>query len=448
MEDGAVVALTLRAAFARELARLRLGPGPALIAVSGGPDSFALLELLAGAGAPAERSFVVVHFDHGISAESGAVAERVRHAARRYGLAVDVGSGGLGPAASETDARTARFAWFRNRLVHHEARYLFLGHTREDQAETILMRVLKGSGPAGLAGMARRRGPFVRPLLRLSRPDLAELAHAAGLEPWHDPANADPRHLRSWLRGAILPALAARFDPVPGLLAAGQRAAIERRAWTALLKSMPALDFRLEDGVASVAADPLREYDSALARTLIYTLARAAGLTVGAKAAGRIQRMIRIAQSGKIVEVSGGLAELAFDRLRLNRRAGHLSLDAATVEVTGQAGRLEWGAWSFRWSLSATPAEVGRDDIGSWLAPGSYRVRAWRAGDRIRPLGGIGQRLVVRCMQDKKVPKTERQAWPVLEQGSEIVWVPGVCRSDVGVPAAGQVAMRIDAGRA
>ena len=448
MEDAEAVAVTIRAAFEREIARLRLEPAPSLVAVSGGPDSLALLDLLARSPTVAGRTLTVVHFDHGIAPDSGAVADRVRKAASGYGLPVDVGVGGLGPEASETDARTARYSWFEARLHHHQARYLFLGHTREDQAETILMRVLKGSGPAGLAGMARRRGPFVRPLLGSSRTDLRLLLETIGLEAWIDPANSDPRHLRSWIRGSVLPALTTRVDPIAGLLAVGRHAAGERRAWRALLKSMPGLDFRLERGVASVAAPSLREYDSSLARTLIYTAARAAGLTVGAKAAGRIQRMIHNGQSGKVIEVSGGIAELAFDRLRLARRLGHLYMGPGSVELSGHAGELDWDGWRIRWSLGSTPDQIGRGESGSWLTPGVYRVRAWRAGDRIRPLGGVGHRLVVRCMQDKKVPRTERRSWPVLEQGSDIVWVPGVCRSDVGVPAVGQAALRVDAGRA
>jgi len=81
----------------------------------------------------------------------------------------------------------------------------------------------------------------------------------------------------------------------------------------------------------------------------------------------------------------------------------------------------------------------------SWFAEGSYTVRPWRAGDRIRPLGGAGRRLVVRCMQDAKIPRSQRVGWPVFEAEGVVVWVPGVCRSADRIPAPGAPSRRIDA---
>src|SRR6185369_9543497 len=111
----------------------------------------------------------VAHFDHGIHPDSAAVASGVRTLAARYRLEYEEGRGALGPAAGETSARAARYAWLEATRARLDAALIFTAHHADDQAETVLMRVLKGSGPAGLAGMAARQGALVRPLLPFRR---------------------------------------------------------------------------------------------------------------------------------------------------------------------------------------------------------------------------------------------------------------------------------------
>jgi tRNA(Ile)-lysidine synthase len=81
----------------------------------------------------------------------------------------------------------------------------------------------------------------------------------------------------------------------------------------------------------------------------------------------------------------------------------------------------------------------------AWFRPEALRVRSWQPGDRIRPLGGAGRRLLVRCFQDARIPRERRRLWPVLTQDTTVVWVPGVCRSDAFLPAGGTEAVRVDA---
>ncbi|MGH7645086.1 MAG: tRNA lysidine(34) synthetase TilS, partial [Gemmatimonadales bacterium] len=140
-------------------------PGTAIVAVSGGPDSVALLDLLHEAALPG-IGLVVAHADHGIQPGSAAVAEQVGRLAASYGLPFELGRLALGPGASETVARRARYAWLRDVQRRRGVRYLVTAHHRDDQVETVLLRVLRGSGLAGLAGIpARARGGLVRPLL-------------------------------------------------------------------------------------------------------------------------------------------------------------------------------------------------------------------------------------------------------------------------------------------
>src|SRR5256886_8376552 len=192
------------------LARTRLlgEPGVALVAVSGGADSVALLDLLHALTPELGLSLVVAHVDHGIRSDSGTVARAVGELAERYELPFEVGELTLGPDATETVARRARYAWLGEVQLRHGARYLVTAHHRDDQVETILLRLLKGSAPAGLAGIpARGRGGIVRPLLPFAKAPL--VAHLAQLPPpQHDhPPNRDPPHPRRWGRTLLPPLL-------------------------------------------------------------------------------------------------------------------------------------------------------------------------------------------------------------------------------------------------
>src|SRR5437899_4755093 len=201
------------------LARTRLlgEPGVALVAVSGGADSVALLDLLHALTPELGLSLVVAHVDHGIRSDSGTVARAVGELAERYELPFEVGELTLGPDATETVARRARYAWLGEVQRRHGARYLVTAHHRDDQVETILLRLLKGSAPAGLAGIpARGRAGLVRPLLRFAKARLVAHVAELGLAVHEDPANHDPRHLRRWVHTGLLTLTAALLAACPG----------------------------------------------------------------------------------------------------------------------------------------------------------------------------------------------------------------------------------------
>src|SRR2546428_371325 len=161
-------------------------PGVALVAVSGGADSVALLDLLHTLTPELGLSLVVAHVDHGIRSDSGTVARAVGELAERYELPFEVGELSLGPDATETVARRARYAWLGEVQRRHGARYLVTAHHRDDQVETILLRLLKGSAPAGLAGIPARgrggvaRAPLPLPHTRLRAPRLRAAVAARG----------------------------------------------------------------------------------------------------------------------------------------------------------------------------------------------------------------------------------------------------------------------------
>jgi tRNA(Ile)-lysidine synthase len=437
--------MTLIERFRSHLADLGLDSGRALVAVSGGPDSVALLDLLARSRQVHGLELIVAHVDHGIHPESGQVAEQVQGLAGGYGLRFEVGHLRLGSGVGETTARRERYAWLQATRLRVGAQYILTAHHADDQVETVLMRVLEGSGPAGLAAMAPVNGCLVRPLLPFQRSQLRRHLHDSGLQPWLDPANADPRHLRSWLRSEILPVLRARLPQVDAHLGrVARQAARDRAAWDAILDALPDLDLRVEPEAISVAASALAGYDSALAEAVLLAAARRIGCRLGPSRVGRIFALLESGVSGARVPLGARwTAELTFGRLRLAADEPAPRVDAWTLE--GGQGEGVWGRWRFRWELATAPEQQDRIGLSAWFTPDALTVRSWAPGEKLRPLGGTGRRLIVRCFQEVRVPRSRRGSWPVLAQSDDVIWIPGVCRSDARVPARGTEALRIDA---
>lgn len=437
--------MAITAAFRNHIARLGLPVGRALVAVSGGPDSITLLDLLVRSQDIHGLDLVVAHVDHGIHPDSPLVAEQVRALGTSYGLSVHVGRLDLGPDTGETRARAERYAWLEALRVSLGAGVILTAHHAGDQVETVLMRALAGSGPAGLAGIAPIRGHLVRPLLSFSREELVLHLEETGLTAWEDPANSDARHLRSWIRTDLLPTLRQRLPRVDAnLLRLSRQAGRNRAAWDAVLGALPELDFRVENDAISVAAPSVEGYDSPLAQAVILAAARRAGCQLGPSRVGRVLALLKGRTSGTRVPLGGDwTAELSFGRLRIGRDVQAPGHGALVLE--GQSGEGSWGRWSFRWSRATVPEQQDRAAMRAWFTFEPLTVRAWSPGEKLKPLGGTGRRLVVRCFQEVRVPRSRRWSWPVLAQNQEIIWIPGVCRSDVQLPSRGTEALRVDA---
>jgi tRNA(Ile)-lysidine synthase len=431
--------------FRSHLGTLKLPQGPALVAVSGGPDSVALLDLLVQSRDNHGLKLVVGHVDHGIHPESARVAEQVGALAQYYGLDFETGKLDLGPTAGETRARERRYAWLEDARARIGAGVILTAHHADDQVETVLMRVLKGSGPAGLAAIAPIRGTLVRPLLPFRRSELAAYLEERGLVAWTDPANADPRHLRSWIRTQALPLLRERLPQVDAHLErVAAQAAADRAAWDAVLQTLSGLDLRVENRAISVAAATLAGYDSALAQAVVLAAARRIGCRLGPSRLDRIFALLESSSSGARVPLGNRWsAELSFGRLRI--AAEQSATRSAAWALDGGQGEGVWGGWVFRWQLATAPAQHDRVGLSAWFTPDPLIVRSWAPGERLKPLGGIGRRLIVRCFQEVRVPRSRRSSWPVLAQNDDVIWIPGVCRSDARVPAQGTEALRVDA---
>jgi tRNA(Ile)-lysidine synthase len=433
-------------------ARLFPEPGRALLAVSAGPDSVAMLDLLAELAPELELELSVGHVDHGILPESGDVARRVESLAGDYGVQCRVMRLELGSGASETRARSGRYDALRAMQDGAGARYLVTAHHADDQAETVLFRLLRGSGLAGLAGIpARGRGGLVRPLLPFRREELEAWLAQRGIEErvalHRDPSNADERHDRVWVRRRLLPVIGERFgsEGERRLLDVARHAGADRRAWGAALRELKELEFRLRGDSVEVARAPLARYDKTLSEALLRALAREAGCRVGPRRAARLRRFATGSSSGRVMQLGAGWdAEIAFDRVRIVPSQSVREPAAAVECGDDDEGRVRWRGWEIAWRPDAA-GRPHREAYTTWVTPGVSTLRAAEAGDRIVPLGARGRRKVRRLLMEARVPVRERGSYPVLVRDDEVVWVPGICRSRHDLPEPGEGALRLEA---
>lgn len=267
-------------------AALSVRPGAVHVAVSGGADSVALLGLLHLLRGPLQLRLSVGHVDHGLRAESGDEAQLVRSLAARFDLPCDVTRVQLdrGPSLAAR-ARVARYAALRAQGAARGVRWLALGHTATDQAETMLMHLARGAGLGGLAGMRPISDDLVRPLLETSRARARQLAGQLGLRFVDDPTNADARHARVALRRHVLPVLRElnpRFEQA-AVGAARQLAAADealdawtQRAFEALVGERP--------GDGPWSCDPWAELPRAVSTRLVLRICAHSGVALDALA--------------------------------------------------------------------------------------------------------------------------------------------------------------------
>jgi tRNA(Ile)-lysidine synthetase-like protein len=231
------------------------------------------------------------------------------------------------------------------------------------------------------------------------------------------------------------------------LLRGQSQARSDREAWSAALRALPELQFTRTDVAVEVAWAPIQAYDKVLSEALLRAVAREAGATLGPARAEGLRAFLGHAGSGASFDLGQGwVAERAFDRLRIlpprpNRGGAD---DKPEQWGDGDAGMTRWDGWEFRWQ--AEPARrATRAGFTTWVSPFPGEVRAARAGDRIRPLGGVGRRPVRRVLMEARIPRSDRARYPVLVRDNEVVWIPGVMRATAGLPEPGTAALRLDA---
>ena len=456
-----------------------LQPGDRVVlGVSGGPDSLCLLDVLAGLAGRHRLRLTVAHLNHRLRPEAEAEAEFVRAQAEARQcefVAADEDVGALAQASQqsvETTARGARYDFLSRVARQVDARLIAVAHTADDQAETVLMRLLRGSGLRGLRGMLPKRvlgqvvGPaaapreadpappqqpqtglpqppvlyLIRPLLAVTRAEVVEYCAAQHLEPRFDRSNSDVRYFRNRVRHELLPMLKGYNPNLPAVLARlaastagdyeiwreavrglwqktvlpeaamGDRVMFDRQRWLALSPAGQRALLRL--GVEQLAGD-LDELDFA---------------PIEAAAA-----YSRRASPGRSCRVLAGLVlRVEPDRISLIYRQAE--------PETFNGPRLLGDGLAAGWQMVAEPlgpgewTRAGVETAARWTAyvdagrlAGPLGLRGRRPGDRFQPLGMPGHTVKLSdYFVNRKIPAGQRGQWPLVTCGDDIVWVMGL----------------------
>ncbi len=390
--------------------RRLLEPGDrVLVALSAGPDSTALLGALAALRDAGELdSVAALHVDHGLRPGGEDDAACAAEACARLRVPFARTKVKVGPGNVQAAARRARYAALVAEADRIGATRIATGHTRTDQAETVLLRLLRGAGARGLGAIPPKRGRFVRPLIDRSRAEGIRFLADVGLAWRDDPTNATPRFARNRVRLAL---------------------------WPEILALAPAAERAL-----ARAADLAREDERALARRARDLVGDAAAVELGALARApaavrrRIVRRLWRNVTGRAARLEAKHVEAVLALAR-RRRPGRAALPGG-IEARCRYGWLAIGRPSAR-PPAFPPVEVpgpgryelpgGSVEIGAARAaavPWPLALRTRRPGDRFRPEGGAGTKKLKSWLIDRKVPREERDALVVLAAGPRVLAVP------------------------
>jgi tRNA(Ile)-lysidine synthase len=412
------------------------------VAVSGGADSVCLLHCLLLLAERWDLRLHVLHLDHNLRGEeSREDAEFVRRMAADLALPITVGQADPGsrPENLEQAGRQARLAFFRDAMAGGAVDRLALGHTRSDQAETVLFRFLRGSGSAGLAGIRPvTRDGLIRPLIELDRGDVEGFLRARSL-PWReDSSNASERFARNRIRHGLLPLLAREWNPAIAetLAHTAEWAEAEESYWDEELDRLSAGRLREQDGAVLLHAPSLASLPTAAARRLIRrAIERAKGDLRGVsfQHGEQVLGMAAKEQGHGHVAIPGLEAVRSFEWLRLARRgtAGPAEAYCLPAGVPGTLRPPGPGAAisleliekpeTFEGFESVYNSGMGCLDWRHLSSP--LELRSWKPGDRYQPSGSSGIEKIKTLFQRARIPVWERRGWPVLWGGEAIIWV-------------------------
>ncbi len=414
------------------------------VAVSGGADSVCLLHCLIGLAPRLRLSLLVLHLNHQLRGEESDADEQfVRELALRLELPCQVQRADVRGIAADTRdnleqaARRVRREFFMGFLKRGELDRIALGHTRSDQAETVLLRFLRGSGTAGLAGMrAVTADGLIRPLIEISRLEIQDYLRGRGI-PWReDSSNADRTFARNRVRLDLLPELERDWNPglAETLASAARVAADEEDYWNRTVCRAVAGQFLEEPPAILFRTDWLRRLPRALARRAVRSAIAAAKGDLRAIDLLHVERILELIDcnegSGRI-QVPGLDVFRSFDWVRL-APPGIDHLEHRNYELTVQAPAnitLPHGAGVLALEIGQPATAVSGcgyngcvTEIDWGRISGSLLVRNWRPGDQYRPLGYSRDTNLKSLFQEARIPLWERRRWPVMICRDTIVW--------------------------
>ena len=433
---------------------------PVVVGVSGGPDSLCLMSVLRKMG----YRIIVAHFNHKLRPDSDTDANIVEQTAARLNLVSVIESGDVRAYADqeklsiEEAARMLRYRFLIQQAHHFNAQAVAVGHTADDQVETVLMHFIRGAGLAGLKGMSHRtiiqsfdpEIPIVRPLLDTWREETVVYCAANGFRPRHDPSNASLDFFRNRLRHLLIPTLESynpRFREVIWRTSHSLEGDYETLTsvlddvWKACV-AQESVGFIIFNSAALVRQPP------GLQRNLIRraierihpgeldlnyaTLERACNFISSAPAHFRMDLTggVHLLREGSLIYVVAGNITLPIERWpQMPDESNTISLKIPCQLNLSGGWKLNCERWNIA-SLALEQALANDDPFQTWLdANGisdALELRVRQEGDRFQPLGMDGHEMKISdFFINVKLPQRARDRWPLLCMGEKVVWVPG-----------------------
>jgi tRNA(Ile)-lysidine synthase len=413
---------------------LRLG-----IAVSGGPDSLCLLHALLQLRSEFNLTLAVIHIDHNLRGpQSQADAQFVHNLAQQLGLPFHIRTLTLDPARGnlEQEARRARYQFFRDLIREGAVEKIALGHTRSDQAETVLFRLLRGAGSEGLAGVRPvTDSGIIRPLLQVTRPQVEQWLQECNI-PWReDETNTDQRFDRNRIRHQLIPRLQSEWNPaLPETLAQmADWAFEEEQYWRAEVPRLAADWVRFAKNAAVIDASRLTALPVAAARRLIRYIVKEIKddlLGVGFSHIEAVRHLAARPEGSGRLQIPGVEVCRSFNWLRFaTPEAARPQAWEVPLAIPGRyvvpctTIELELVRNNGVYNRSVNALDLNRVGEGVDGEVGRLVLRNWRSGDRYQPQCREGEESLKKLFQEHRIPLWERRNWPMITVGERIAWV-------------------------
>ena len=401
-----------------------------IVLVSGGPDSACAAAALTALCGPA--SVAAVHLNYGLRQDSGQDERAARALCAKLRIDLHVERPRLPSGNVQSMARDARYEAAERLRDRLDGDWIATGHTRTDVAETVIYRLATSPGTRPLLGLAPRNGWVVRPLHAISRAETRAVAEEAGLPFVDDPSNSSPHYARNRIRGEVLPVLAEIGSEVERNIAATHAELHEEAELLALVVAEALGRSGAAEGMRIGGRELVAMHPGLRRLALRELAARAAGRPVplSRSRAARIAALVEDPEGGE-VELGGGVSAIC-EAGGVRFSAGPSARQPSPVRMT-VPGRARFGEWEVIAEIVRGPVTPRGPDLATLdaaaLGP-QVEVRAWRPGDRIRPLGLDGTKTLQDLFTDRGVPRSERGTLPVVTVGGRVVWIAGVAVAD------------------
>jgi tRNA(Ile)-lysidine synthase len=416
-----------------------------LVAVSGGPDSMVLLHTLWRLRVPLALKLCVAHLNHQMRSDATEDAQFVEDTARHLDIyciskSIDVPTyQRQHKLSSEDAARQVRYAFLRATAAQLGADRIAVGHTADDQAETILLHLLRGSGLRGLCGMPPIRALIIRPLIRVLRRDVLEYLRTHRLPSREDSTNDQRQYTRNRIRLDLLPTLQRRYNPrlVQALCTTAQLLADDEAALQAMahqhfvLARLPSAPEQIQLQIGALTPLPPTLQRRVLREALNEMMGNLQGVTSAHVTA--LRALLRPSVGHKWLQLPRGVVvERSYEVLRIHRQGRTAALDVDVPLPIPGVCRIDALGVTIVSDLFQPKAAAGPFPTGevTWLdaerVGQSARVRTRRPGDRLQPLGSSYPRKLKAFLIDAKVPRVIRDRLPLVVSSTGIAWVAGI----------------------